>query len=49
MSEHDSYETPKNLRKRIKKIKELLGKYKQKYNTIAVVAHFNIINYISAK
>lgn len=31
------------------KIKELLGQYRQKYSKIAVVAHFNTINFTASK
>lgn len=49
MSEFNSYETPANVKKRVKKIKQLIKKYREKYGTIAVVAHFNTINYTVAK
>lgn len=42
-------ETYQNLRHRVYRVKELLKKYKQKYNKIAVVSHFNIIRFTVAR
>ena len=49
MSEKLCYETPKNVRERSKKVKQLLAKYSERYNSVAVVAHFNTINFTVAK
>lgn len=43
------YEKPESVRSRVWRIKQLLKNYKEKYNKIAVVAHYNIINFIIAK
>lgn len=37
------------MRNRVAKIKELLKSYKKQYKTIAIVAHYNTINYSVAK
>lgn len=39
------YELPVNLRKRCFRIKEMLRSYRKRFNKIAVVAHYNTINY----
>jgi hypothetical protein len=45
MAETMIYETPTNLRNRAQKIKERLQEYSKKHKKIAVIAHFNTINY----
>lgn len=42
-------ETYENLRRRGLRIKKLLKKYKDQYNTIAVIAHFNTIRFTVAR
>lgn len=39
------YEVPLNLRRRCLRIKEMLRGYRKKFKKIAVVAHYNTINY----
>jgi hypothetical protein len=43
-----TFEEPYNVRKRSWKIKQMLKKYKEQYQKIAVVAHFNSISYTIA-
>lgn len=45
MTETMIYETPTNVRNRAQKIKKRLQEYSKKYKKIAVVAHYNTINY----
>ena len=48
---HDTqlFEIPIEVRKRAGRIKEMIKKYKQKYSKIAVVAHYNTINFTVCK
>ena len=39
------YETPLSMRHRAKKIKQLLQSYREKYQKVAIVAHYNTIRY----
>jgi broad specificity phosphatase PhoE len=48
MKETFIYETPTNLRRRAERVKEMLKEYRKKYNTIAVVTHYNIIRFTIA-
>lgn len=44
------YEHPEQIRKRTYQIKEMVrDKYASKYKHIAIVAHYNIINYLMAQ
>lgn len=49
MTETMLYETPEQVRRRSNKIKEMIrDKYANKYRHIAVVAHYNVINFLMA-
>jgi broad specificity phosphatase PhoE len=50
MTETMMYEHPENVRDRCNRIKEMVkNKYAGKYKHIAIVAHYNIINYLMAE
>ena len=49
MIETHIYELPINVRRRAGKIKEMLKEYRKKYEKIAVVAHYNTINFSLCK
>ena len=39
------YESPTNLRRRTKELKNLLNEYRKSFKSIAVVTHYNIIRF----
>jgi len=45
MAKSKIFELPLNVRNRVSKIKRLLLEYKKQYHTIAVIAHYNTINF----
>ena len=45
MIETQIYEVPANVRARTQRVKKMLQEYRKKYNKIAVVSHYNTINY----
>jgi hypothetical protein len=45
MTETMLFELPINVRERSYRIKQMLESYKSRYQRIAVVAHYNTINY----
>ncbi len=45
----DLRESNLNVRKRVKKIKEMLKNYSEKYNNIVVVSHYYTIKHILAR
>jgi hypothetical protein len=49
MTETMLYEVPEQVRRRAYKIKEMIrDKYASKYRHIAIVAHYNVINFMMA-
>ena len=49
MTETMLYETSEQVRRRSYKIKEMIrDKYAHKYKNIAIVAHYNVINFMMA-
>lgn len=43
------FENPTCMRNRGERIKQVIKKYKEKYNKIGIVAHFCTINYVVSK
>lgn len=49
MSDTFIYEKPTHVRSRVNEAKKMIAKYHEKYQKIAIVSHYNTINYINAE
>lgn len=43
------YESPQELRTRMRLVKQILAEYKKKYKKIAIVSHFEVLESLLAK